>query len=222
RAELVVASATAAARLDALALGDAVTLQLDETEISRVVGFEFHRGCIAVLPRPRGGDAQLVARMAARPNRVLALDRVVDPANVGAIVRSARAFATDLVLVGRGCGDPWSRRAVRASMGAVLEQPLLDDIDLVAALAHDPQLCWWAADAGGDARALDQLTIPPRLGIVLGNEGQGISPALRERAAVSVRIPIAAAVDSLNVAAAAAILLWHARLHGAMQTSTNS
>ena len=187
-----------------------------------MVGFEFHRGCIAVLPRPEGGAAQLVERMGALPNRVLALDRVVDPANVGAIVRTARALAIDLVLVGRGCGDPWSRRAVRASMGAVLEQPLLDDIELTSALGHDAQLCWWAADAGDEAQSLERLTIPPRLGLVLGNEGQGIAPAVRQLAQATVRIPIAAHVDSLNVAAAAAILLWHTRAQGATQISTNS
>jgi tRNA G18 (ribose-2'-O)-methylase SpoU len=211
RAELVVASASAAARLDPAQLGDAETLLLAESDISTLVGFTFHRGCIAVLSRPRGEPSWLRRR----PVRVLALDRVSDPANVGAIVRTARALAIDLVLLGRGCGDPWSRRAVRASMGAVLEQPLLDQLELADAIAelraHDPELGWWVADANPPAIDLGALAIPPRLAIVLGNEGEGVTAAVREHCDATVRIPIAVGVDSLNVAAAAAILLWQTR-----------
>ena len=85
------------------------------------MGFEFHRGCIAVLRRPSRAGCRWYPRGRIR---WLALDRVVDPANVGAIIRTARALAVDRVLLGRGCGDAWSRRAMRASMAAVLDQPL--------------------------------------------------------------------------------------------------
>lgn len=208
RVELVLAAPSAAARIDDAQLGDADALVLAESEIGAVVGFEFHRGCLAVLARPQA-DPHALARLPAR-TRVVALDRVVDPANVGAIVRSARALAIDLVVLGEGCGDPWSRRAMRASMGAVLDQPLLETRDLAATIASTRALTWWAADAH-DASPLGTLAPPDRLALVLGNEGQGLTAAVRARCDAAVRIPIASTVDSLNVAAAAAILLFALR-----------
>lgn len=208
RVELVVASPSAAARIGDDALHDADALLLSEAEIGDVVGFEFHRGCVAVLARPRS-DPHAFVQLPAR-TRVVALDRVVDPANVGAIVRTARALAIDLVVLGEGCGDPWSRRAMRASMGAVLDQPLVEAGDLAATIACARDLTWWAADAH-DAATLGALAPPDRLAIVLGNEGLGITPSIRARCDAAVRVPIAIGVDSLNVAAAAAILLFALR-----------
>jgi len=205
RVELVLAAPSAAARIGEPA--DVELWQLPEAEISAIVGYAFHRGCIAVLERPCSTWA-----LPSRPRvRVLALDRVADPANVGAIVRTARALAIDLLVLGRGCGDPWSRRAMRASMGAVLDQPLVDDVELESVIAGARDLQWWAADAGPAAQSLDAVLAPPRLAIVLGNEGEGISERVRARCDATVRVPIAGAVDSLNVAAAAAILAWALR-----------
>jgi tRNA G18 (ribose-2'-O)-methylase SpoU len=200
---LVVAGHSAAARIDEATLGDAEALLLPEAEIGGVVGFEFHRGCIAVLARP-STRAELSGR-----RRVLALDRVADPANVGAIVRTARALGIELVVLGEGCGDPWSRRAMRASMGAVLDQPLAVVASLAATIDASPQLRWWAADTHGEAIAA--LQPPDRMALVLGNEGEGIRPEVLARCETRVRVPIASSVDSLNVAAAAAILLWALR-----------
>ncbi|HWB75180.1 MAG TPA: RNA methyltransferase [Nannocystaceae bacterium] len=206
RVELVVASPSAAARIEVP--HDADTLVLSEAEIGGIVGFEFHRGCVAVLARPQS-DAHALARLPAR-TRVVALDRVVDPANVGAIVRTARALAIDLVVLGGGCGDPWSRRAMRASMGAVLDQPLVEVDDLAATIDAARDLIWWAADAH-DASPLGAIAAPDRLAIVLGNEGQGLTPSVRAGCDAAVRVPIADGVDSLNVAAAAAVLLFTLR-----------
>ncbi len=206
RVELVLAAPSAAARIGT-PTGVELLLLLPEAEISTIVGYAFHRGCIAVLERPRATWTLPEGPRA----RVLALDRVADPANVGAIVRTARALAIDLLVLGRGCGDPWSRRAMRASMGAVLDQPLVDDVELVELVASARDLVWWAADADAASAALDGTVAPPRLAIVLGNEGAGITPEVRARCDASVRIPIRSEVDSLNVAAAAAILAWALR-----------
>lgn len=214
---LVVATPACAARL-----ADAPEIEhgyvLTEPELSRLVGYPFHRGCLAIADRPTGAPwAATIERVAAQPTaRIVALDRIADAENVGAVIRTARALAVDLVLVGRGCADPWSRRAIRASMGHALAQPLATDVDLAAALAvADDRMQWWATDSDGDPSVLDDRdhhAAVPRLGLVFGNEGDGVSPAITSRCTRRISIATATAAESLNVAAAAAIVLWATRV----------
>lgn len=190
---------------------------MDERAIGALVGFEFHRGVLAIAARPPvhpWGD--LVASLGGRGHvRLLALDRIADAANLGAVLRSARALGVDAVALGPGCADPYSRRCLRASMGHALSLPLSPVDDLVEAMACGracvPQLAWWATRGDGHARALGTVAAPARLGVVLGNEGDGVSPAITQACDDAVRIAMADDVDSLNVGAAAAVLLWALR-----------
>jgi tRNA G18 (ribose-2'-O)-methylase SpoU len=180
--------------------------------LQAVTGFNVHRGAIAAMHRPalpRVGDVVAGAR------RVVVLEDVVDHTNVGAIFRSAAGIGADAVLVSPRCADPLYRRSVRVSMGTVFQVPWtrlepwpggLDELRhlgfTVAALA-----------LAEGSLGLDELeTRPPeRLALVLGTEGDGLSAGAMAGADVCVSIPMAGGVDSLNVAAAAAVALWALR-----------
>lgn len=197
---------------DVLATGAPVFVG-SEALLREVTGFHVHRGALASMQRPAlpaVGDVLRDAR------RVLVLEDVVDHTNVGAIIRSAAGLAMDAVLVTPRCADPLYRRSVRVSMGTVFQVPwtrLADwpqgALDLkaagftIAALALSPS-----------AISLDELAADPpgRLALVLGTEGDGLSRAALDAADLTVRIPMSGGVDSLNVAAAAAVAAWALRL----------
>lgn len=180
--------------------------------IESLTGFHLHRGALASMARL---PLPSVASVLAEARRVIILEDVVDHTNVGAIFRSAAALGFDAVLVTARCADPLYRRAVRVSMGTVFQVPWtrVDEwpasIDMlrglgfeVAALALTP-----------DAVSLEDYAAVTheRLALVLGAEGDGLSPRTVQAVDVSVRIPMAGGVDSLNVAAAAAVAAWALR-----------
>jgi tRNA G18 (ribose-2'-O)-methylase SpoU len=177
--------------------------------ISRVAGFDFHRGCLALAERPpETPSPELDAG-----RRILALEGVADPSNVGGLFRVAAAFGVDGVLLDPATADPFYRKAVRTSMGAVLHLPF-------ARLAPWPQ-----SIADYKARGFRVLALTPRADaphladvprsqagpviVLVGAEGPGLSGAAMELADILVRIPTSAAVDSLNVSVAAGIVLAH-------------
>lgn len=194
--------------------------------IAAAVGFNFHRGVAACGLRPRGLRwTDMSSETEHRPGledmsgwtdrlrghrfaAVLA-QGLVDPANVGAIVRAARAFAVDLVLLDRRGADPLSRRAIRASAGNVFAQPVVGVRDLPAAVAalRRAGATVLAATLSPGARPLQAVTRPERLVVMVGSEGEGLPAGLVAAADGEITIPIAAGVDSLGVAAASAILL---------------
>lgn len=207
------------ARLGAAIPAAVEVLEAEAELVRQVVGFDFHRGCVAVMARPRAPTLDaLVARVQAwpaGPRRVLVAEGLADPANLGAVIRNARALGVDLVLHGRGA-DPWSRRAIRAAMGHGFSLPVVGCDDLsttVAALrrALGPGARTVAAVVQPGAVPLPSYRAPERLLLLVGNEGAGLSAPLRALADDAVTIPLADGVDSLNVAAAAAVLLWALR-----------
>jgi TrmH family RNA methyltransferase len=181
---LTLRAASAEQRAGALTLSDELFKSLSDTRTSQ--------GLIAVFARPKNGDV-----FARADSIVVALDAVQDPGNVGTIVRLAAAFDASGVALLPGCADPLSPKAIRASAGAVLTVPIAN----IDEKALDGRALF-VADGGG--KAVD----PPARGAVLvfGNEGAGVSAALRKRA-TSISIAMSARDESLNVAAAAAILL---------------
>lgn len=142
---------------------------------------------------------------------VLVLDHIEDPQNLGAILRSADVFAADLVLLPRRRAAPLSSAVARASAGALAHVPLATVPNLGAALRRLAAAGFWtyAADMGGEDLAAAEL--PARCAVVLGNEGSGVSRLLREECDAALSIPQAGHVDSLNVSAAAAIMLYEYR-----------
>jgi TrmH family RNA methyltransferase len=142
----------------------------------------------------------------AQATHAVFLDGVQDAGNVGAILRCAAAFGVDTAVLGRGCADAWSPKVLRAAMGGHFALRIAEAPDLVAALAQFRGRLICAVPSGGEPPA--SLDLGGALGWILGAEGQGVSQAAAARAAIRVSISLAPGVDSLNVAAAAAILFY--------------
>ncbi|GCD21633.1 rRNA methyltransferase [Cellulomonas algicola] len=190
----------------------------DEPVLEAITGFHVHRGALAAMHRPPlapVADVLAGARDGAGARRVAVLEDVVDHTNVGAAFRSAAALGVDAVLVTPRCADPLYRRSVRVSMGTVFQVPWTrvdpwpDGIDELR--AHGFVTASLAL--ADDALTLDELVADPpgRLALVLGAEGHGLKPATVAASDLVVRIPMAGGVDSLNVAAAAAVAFWATR-----------
>ena len=175
-----------------------------------LVGFNLHRGCLALARRP--GVPALTRDAILRARRLIVLEGVNNPDNVGGIFRSAAALGGDLVALGPGCADPLYRKSVRTSMGATLAVPYVSAPDWPAALEllkdNDCELI--ALTTAPDALPLNRF-VPrmPRLALLAGAEGSGLSDDALARADTRITIPMTGLVDSLNVATAIAIALYH-------------
>jgi tRNA G18 (ribose-2'-O)-methylase SpoU len=180
--------------------------------LQEITGFNVHRGAIASMHRPA---PRPLADVLAGARRVAVLEDVVDHTNVGAVFRSAAGIGADAVLVSPRCADPLYRRAVRVSMGTVFQVPWARlepwPAGLAELRAHGFTVAALALTPA--AVPLDALEAEPpqRLALVLGTEGDGLSDLALAEADLAVRIPMAGGVDSLNVAAAAAVAFWATR-----------
>ena len=192
------------------AAGDAPCYVVSEAVAESVTGFHVHRGALASLhrkPLPGVDDVLADART------VVVLEDIVDHTNVGAVLRTAAALGMDAVLLSPRCADPLYRRAVKVGMGAVFSLPYarIDDwYDGLQSL-RDRGFTVVALTPDADAVPLEQVVRadgPQRLALVLGSEGHGLTRRWLASADVRAAIPMAAGVDSLNIAAAAAIACY--------------
>jgi tRNA G18 (ribose-2'-O)-methylase SpoU len=178
--------------------------------LAGLTGFNLHRGCLALAERPPSADLGWLLQSI---TAAVVLERVVDADNVGAIYRSAAAFGAGAVLLGPGCCDPLYRKAVRTSSGAAFLLPTADlspwpgAIERLRAAGYAIVALTPAAWAVPIAQATDMFRSAARVALLVGNEGSGLTPGALARADLHVRIPIADGLDSINVAAAAAIAL---------------
>lgn len=177
--------------------------------LATLTGYTLTRGVLCAMRRPQPRSVEEVCRGA---HRIVVVDGVVDTTNIGAIFRSAAALGIDAVLLTPTSCDPLNRRAVRVSMGSVflvpwtwLESPLCKLGDLGFRTA--------AMALTDNSIPIDDpvLTAEPKLAIIMGTEGDGLSHEAIAGADYVVRIPMSHAVDSLNVAAAAAVAFWQLR-----------
>jgi tRNA G18 (ribose-2'-O)-methylase SpoU len=208
RVRSVLLSTAAHQRLgDGLAGLDAPVYVAAQSVVNAIVGFDLHRGTIAVADRPSLTPLSDVLRTA---RRVLVLEGLNDAENLGAIARSARGLGVDALVLDPTCADPWYRRTVRVSMGEVLHlaiarTPIADGLDALASAGF----AIWALTPRRDADDIGRVAregVPERLALVLGAEGPGLSEAVLSRQR-NVRIPLRDEVDSLNVGHAAAAAL---------------
>lgn len=142
--------------------------------------------------------------------RLLLLESLRDPGNLGTVLRSAAAFGVDLVVLSADCAELYNPRTLRAGMGAIFKLPTVRTDDLpaaIAALRADGRRIWAAALNAAAAR-LDALELAEGDCFLIGNEGHGLSAAAIEAADGAVFIPMRAHTESLNAAAAAAVCLW--------------
>jgi tRNA G18 (ribose-2'-O)-methylase SpoU len=142
---------------------------------------------------------------------VVICPRLSDPENLGSIARIADVLGVDLILAGDACPDPFSRRVLRVSMGSILRVPVIisEELDeLAEVLTRDFQVELHAAVADQAAEPFDRAPRPERVGLVLGEEDQGLDAVWLKRCQRTITIPMRAGAGSLNVAVAAGILLY--------------
>lgn len=177
--------------------------------LASLTGYVLTRGVLCAMRRPVPRPVEEVCRDA---RRVVVIAGVVDTTNIGAIFRSAAALGIDAVLLTRNSCDPLNRRAVRVSMGSVFLVPWTW-LDAPLSSLHVLGFRTAAMALTDESVALDDpcLASEPKLAIVMGTEGDGLSQQAIAEADYVVRIPMAHGVDSLNVAAAAAVAFWELR-----------
>ncbi len=205
----VYATEAALARTPALAARDGVTTRVAPHVAEKLAGTKSSQGVFALLQTPAPPTHLLHSA-----RRLLALEGVQDPGNVGTLLRSAAAFGFDGVLLGPGCAAPFAPKTLRASMGAAGRLPVLTVPDLPAALtALRGRGVTCLAAALYHSRPLDEVgtDFPGGLCLVIGSEGQGLTDAAVAACDAAVRIPMTELVESLNAGVAGSVLLWQFR-----------
>ncbi len=186
----------------------------EERVLRQLTGFPMTRGALSVMQRPTLPPLLEVCQNA---RRIVLLERVVNPTNIGAIFRSAAALHMDAVLLTPDCSDPLSRRASRVSMGTVFQIPWTYLCTKKESWRDRPFAELKEMDFHFAAMALKEDSIPldhpslqewQRLALVMGNEGEGLPEETLRVCDDTVIIPMAHGVDSLNVAAASAVAFW--------------
>lgn len=184
--------------------------------LRQLPGYNLLRGALAAMHRVKRLElADFLATMPAEHPRIAVLESVVNPANIGAIFRSAAALGIDGVIVTSDSADPFYRRSSRVAMGTVFQVPwtYVDaktwqhaGIDLL----HQAGYQTAAMALRHNTVSIDdpKLTAVDRLAIIMGSEGPGLKEATIEQSDFTIKIPMAPGVDSLNVAAASALAFW--------------
>lgn len=188
--------------------------------LARLTGYELTRGILCAMRRPAMPTAETLCKDA---RRIAVLEGIVDATNIGAIFRSAAALSIDAVLVTPTCCDPLCRRAVRVSMGTIFQVPWTVIGETASQWPHPALDQLQAMGFKAAAMALRdesvsvddaKLMAEPKLAIIMGTEGDGLSDETIAACDYTVRIPMSHNVDSLNVAAASAVAFWQLRANG--------
>jgi tRNA G18 (ribose-2'-O)-methylase SpoU len=189
--------------------GDIPVYTGDRELLANLTGYQLTRGVLCAFRRPVLGSVAVICR---NTRRIVVIDGVVDTTNIGAIFRSAAAMGIEAVLLTRSSCDPLNRRAVRVSMGSVFLVPWTW-LDAPLPTLHELGFKTAAMALSEDSVSIDnpQLMAEPQLAIVMGTEGDGLPKQTIAEADYVVRIPMHHQVDSLNVAAAAAVAFWQLR-----------
>ena len=199
------------ALIERLSSVDTSVYVCDDSALAAITGFNFHRGCLALVVRP----APLAPDALAAARRILALEGVGNPDNVGGLFRTAAAFGVDAILLNHSSGDPFYRKAIRTSMGAALRVPFVrvQERNWLTTLDHHRSRRFTIAaltpSVGSEPLAdfVARFDKRERLMILVGAEGQGLNSETLAHADARVRIPLDSTVDSLNVVVAAGIAL---------------
>ncbi len=181
--------------------------------IEEIIGFRFHKGIMAVGYCPKKFTVSDVLKTPEGPLFLIALNAINDPQNVGLIARNAAAFGAGALIVDNTTYDPYYRKAVRVSMGAIFRLPVCYEDDLESSLVmlkkkYDTRII--AATLGRGTSDIAKVDLSGNICLVFGNEDRGVSRRVLSIADARVRIPIAKAIDSLNVASASAVCLYEA------------
>ncbi len=200
-------------KMEEIIQGRCPIYELSQETLSEIAGYDFHRGMLLAAKRPE--ESVLTNHpVLLEGKRLLVCAGISDPENLGSIIRSALALGWDGIILDRICADPFGRKALRCSMGASLLYPLIY-FETPADLGVLKEQGWTLVgavlnDHAGSPGILQSIEKPV---LIFGNEGFGLSKKLETKCDLTVYIPQLRNefVDSLNVAAAAAILLWEGR-----------
>lgn len=177
--------------------------------MNELAGFNIHRGCLAIGVRP--APITMEADAIDRATRIVVLEGVSNPDNIGGLFRSAAAFGVDLVVLGPNCGDPLYRKAIRTSMAATLEVPFASAGAWPEAItrlqAQGFEVLALTPDASATAIA-DYRVAGNRTALLLGAEGDGLTAEALQRASARLKIPMSGSIDSLNVTTAGSIAMY--------------
>ena len=197
--------------------GDIPVYTSDLDILTKLTGFQLTRGVLCAMRRPQLPSVEDTLRSA---KRIVILENVMNPTNVGAIFRSAAALGMDAVLLTPGCSNPLYRRACRVSMGTVFQIPWTfigsetsdwpePGMEKLAQLGFKTA----ALALRDDSVSIDdpKLLAEEKLAVILGSEGDGLTNDTIARCDYTVRIPMYHDVDTLNVAAASAVAFWQLR-----------
>lgn len=208
---LLLTEAAAAALADAFAARPELTRYVVRARTLReLLRFRMHQGALGAALRAPLAWRELLGEPAPAPRRLLLLERVADPDNVGACFRSARAFGVDAVLIGFGTADPLYRKAIRTSLGATLLLPWARVAEAAwPRMLEDLRAAGFRLQglAPEGERSLFEAPAPARQALLLGNEGDGLDPATLAACDDRLRIEMVPEADSINAAASAAVAL---------------
>ena len=185
---------------------------LPESLVDQLVGFNVHKGVLAEGERIAWPSIDELAANFGQVATVVVAPRIDNPENLGAIARIADVFGVDALIVGGRCPDPLSRRVLRVSMGTSLNLPILAPEDLLAEIGRLKSLHHFECVATAldpPFEPLDAFQRRPRTALFLGNEGNGLENEWFDLCDRRVTIPMRAGAESLNVAVASGILLYH-------------
>jgi tRNA G18 (ribose-2'-O)-methylase SpoU len=179
-----------------------------KAELEKIIGFSLHKGLMLAARIPTQHDLHTIVASSA-PQTIVILEGIADAENMGTLVRTAAAFGVDAVIVDQTCCHPFLRRAVRVSMGTVINVPIIYTEDLKSAIQtlKDASYFVVAAALGPHSLRLQQTDWQDRTAIILGAEGVGITAATLRLAHVCAMIPMQAGIDSLNVGVACGVFL---------------
>jgi len=171
------------------------------------------QGILAIVKQPKYRLETLLAAGTDRPLRILFLENLRDPGNLGTILRTAEGAGMSGVILSKGSVDIFNPKVIRSTMGSIFRVPFLYVEDTLATMKclQDNSVRLYAAYLSG-SEEYDQVAYADRSAILIGNEANGLSPEVAETADTRVRIPMSGELESLNAAVAAAILMYHTRI----------
>jgi tRNA G18 (ribose-2'-O)-methylase SpoU len=181
--------------------------------LETLVGFDLFQGVLAVGKIPARPSLESILAGSPRPYLLAAVDSLTSAENMGVLVRNCVAFGVQALLVGETCANPFLRRAVRNSMGAIFHLPIVECTGLAQTLRQLGTLGvrTFAAHPHTNQRVLPQADLARDCCVVFGSEGHGLSADVLTACDDAVVIPMPPTVDSLNVSVAAAVFLYEAR-----------
>ena len=193
-------------------LGEIHAYVAEKKLLEQLTGFSMYQGVLAVGKVPPAPNLEAILQAAPRPRLLAAVDGLSNAENLGTLVRNCDAFGVQTLLMSQTSSSPFLRRAVRSSMGVIFRLPVIEGIDLAAAIrelrAHNIRCV--AAHPHTNQRVLSQADFSSDCCIVFGSEGYGLSPEVLESCDDAAAVPMAAEVDSLNVGSASAVFFYEA------------